>query len=126
MVSLMVPEMDDAIAHYTRDWGFSLVEDSRHASGHRWVELAPAGGARLRLVEARDDAERAVVGHQMGERVAFFIDIVDFDAVLQQWQAKGIQIVEPPRREDYGKMAVVRDKYGNRWDAFDAGSKATP
>ncbi len=36
MVTIVVPDMDDAIAHYTSDWGFSLAMDSRHESGHHW------------------------------------------------------------------------------------------
>lgn len=123
MVSLVVPEMDEAIAHYTGDWGFTLANDSHHVSGHRWVEVAPAFGARLRLVEAKNDEQRAVVGRQAGGRVAFFINVPDFDTTLAQWADKGIVIIEPPRQENYGRVAVLQDRYGNRWDAFDASDK---
>ena len=120
MVSLVVPDMDDAIAHFTDDWGFSLVADSHHISGHRWVELAPDGGARLRLVEANNDAQTAVIGRQAGGRVAFFLSVVGFEAVIPTWAAKGIEIVEPVCQESYGTFVVLKDKYGNRWDVFDA------
>ncbi len=123
MVSVVVPDMDQAIAHYTGDWGFALAKDSRHIAGHRWVELSPASGARLRLVEARNEAERAVIGRQAGGRVAFFIDVADFDTSVARWSTSGIEIVEPPRTEAYGRIVVLRDKYGNRWDAFDASSR---
>ena len=121
MVSLVIPDMDDAIAHYTTDWGFAPAKVSRHASGHRWVEIAPGGGAKLRLVEARTDSERAVIGRQAGGRVAFFLNVSQFDSTVARWAANGIEITEPARQENYGKLAVLKDKYGNRWDVFDAG-----
>ena len=120
MVSLVVPDMDDGIAHFTGDWGFSLANDSCHASGRRWVEIAPSGGARLRLIEAGSDAERSVIGRQAGGRVTFFLNVSGFDAAVTKWAANGIVIAEPRRREDYGTVAVLKDKYGNRWDVFDA------
>lgn len=121
MVTLIVPDMDQAITHYTRDWGFQLTNDSRHASGHRWVEIDPGGGARLRLAEATNDEQRNVIGSQAGGRVAFFLNVADFDSTLIRWAANGVEIVEPERNERYGRVAVLKDKYGNRWDIFDAG-----
>lgn len=120
MVTVMVPAMDDAIAHYVNDWGFALTTDGTHESGHRWVEVAPDGGTRLRLVEARTDAEHEVIGRQVAERVAFFIRVVHFDAAIARWHSRGIELAEPPRSEAYGRVAVLRDKFGNRWDVFDA------
>ena len=120
MVSLVVPDMDDAIAHFTGDWGFSLANDVRHESGRRWVEIAPDGGARLRLIEASNDAERSVIGRQAGNRVAFFLNVAHFDPMVAKWVAKGIKMIEPMRREKYGAVVVLKDKYGNRWDVFDA------
>lgn len=120
MVTLVVPDMDDAIAHYTGDWGFRLIENSRHVSGHRWVVVDPGKGARLRLVEASTDAQRAAIGNQAGGRVAFFLNVASFDATVSQWAARGIVTVEPERREPYGRIIVLSDKYGNRWDVFDA------
>ncbi len=120
MVSIMVPDMDDAIEHYTHDWGFTLVSDSRHLSGHRWVEVAPDGGAKLRLVEASNEEQREVIGRQVANRVAFFLNLVEFEATVARWANNGIQIAEPSRQESFGKVTVLKDKYGNRWDALDA------
>lgn len=123
MVTLVVPEMNEAITHYTHDWGFALTMDNHHVSGHRWVEISTGGGAKLRLVEARNEAEHAVIGCQAGGRVAFFIDVADFDTTVARWAASGIEILEPLRTEAYGRIVVLRDRYGNRWDAFDARSR---
>ena len=120
MVTVVVPDMDDAIAHYTDDWGFALVTDSRHDSGHRWVVVDPGKGAKLRLVEATTDAHRAAIGNQAGGRVAFFLNLAAFDATAARWAAHKIEIVEPERHERYGRIIVLSDKYGNRWDAIEA------
>jgi uncharacterized glyoxalase superfamily protein PhnB len=120
MVTLVVPDMDDAISHYIDDWGFSLTLNSRHESGHRWVVVDPGKGAKLRLVEATTDAHRVVIGKQAGGRVAFFLNLIAFDATVSRWAARGIEIVETERRESYGRIIVLSDKYGNRWDVFDA------
>jgi predicted enzyme related to lactoylglutathione lyase len=120
MVSLLVPDMDDGIAHFTHDWGFTLTKDTLHVSGHRWVEIAPDSGARLRLVEANSDEQRTVIGRQAGGRVAFFLDVSGFDNAVEHWAASGIEVVEQPRIESYGRIVVLRDKYGNRWDVLDA------
>ncbi|ANY21295.1 Glyoxalase-like domain protein [Tsuneonella dongtanensis] len=120
MVTLVVPDMDDGIAHFTHDWGFALSADTRHVSGHRWVEIDPGHGARLRLVEATTDAHRAAIGNQAGGRVAFFLNIDDFDATIARWAANGVEIAEPAWTADYGRVAVMRDRFGNRWDVLDA------
>lgn len=120
MVTLVVPDMDDGISHFTQDWGFALAKDDHHVSGHRWVELSPDHGARLRLVEASNEEHRTAIGRQAGGRVAFFLRLDHFDETIAKWERKGIEIVEPAREESYGRVAVVRDKFGNRWDVFDA------
>jgi uncharacterized glyoxalase superfamily protein PhnB len=120
MVTIVVPDINDAIAHYRDDWGFALHIDSRHVSGHRWVVIDPGKGAKLRLVEASTDTQRAAIGNQAGGRVAFFLNLADFDATVAKWAETGIEVVESERCENYGRLIVVRDKYGNRWDVFDA------
>jgi hypothetical protein len=56
------------------------------------------------------------VGDQTGGRVAFFLTTDDFDRDHAAFRARGITFVEGPRDEEYGKVAVFSDLYGNRWD----------
>jgi uncharacterized glyoxalase superfamily protein PhnB len=121
MVSLMVPDMDIGVAHFTNDWGFALARDAWHASGRRWVEIAPGCGARLRLIAAASDAERNVIGAQAGGRVAFFLRVKNLENRLAAWRASGIFVEEAARQESYGRIAVLRDRFGNRWDILEAG-----
>ncbi|MEO0643629.1 MAG: VOC family protein [Pseudomonadota bacterium] len=126
MVTLVVPEMDEAIDHYTRDWGFELAKDTRHQSGHRWVEMSTGGLTRLRLAEARDDNQRRAVGNQCGGSVAFFLNIADFHQTIARWAETDIEILEAPRDESYGRVIVVSDRFGNRWDVFDKDYTPSP
>jgi predicted enzyme related to lactoylglutathione lyase len=126
MVSLMVSDMDIGIAHFTNDWGFALTNDTRHASGRRWVEIAPGCGARLRLIAAASDAERNVIGAQAGGRVAFFLRVTNLENRLAAWCANGIIVEEAARQESYGRIAVLRDRFGNRWDVSEAGELIGP
>ena len=44
LVSLVVPDYDEALAFYVGVLGFRLVEDSEQpAQGKRWVVVAPPG-----------------------------------------------------------------------------------
>ncbi len=120
MVTIVVPDIEDGISHYTRDWGFALEADTTHSSGHRWVEINPGGGARMRLIEATNDAHHSVIGRQAGGRVAFFLYVDDFSKMIGSWADAGIEIEEPPRHEPYGMVAVLKDKFGNRFDIIEA------
>ncbi|NVE95882.1 VOC family protein [Altererythrobacter lutimaris] len=111
--------MDEGIDHFTKDWGFTLTSDTRHVSGHRWVEIDPGSGARLRLVEATTEAHHAAIGNQAGGRVAFFLNLDAFNTTIKRWEERGIEIVEPAWTASYGRIAVLKDKFGNRWDVLD-------
>jgi uncharacterized glyoxalase superfamily protein PhnB len=120
MVTLVVPNCDHGITHYTKDWGFIVVEDTFHASGKRWVELALKDGARLRLAEAQTSDQAAAIGRQTGGLVSFFLKSGDFDADVSRWLSNGITLLEPERNEAYGRIVVLADDYGNRWDVIEA------
>jgi uncharacterized glyoxalase superfamily protein PhnB len=119
MVTLVVPDCDQAIAHFTQDWGFLVVEDSFHDSGKRWVELALNGGARIRLAEAQTSDQAAAIGRQTGGLVSFFLNTENFNADVSRWLSNGITLLEPERNEAYGRVVVLADNYGNRWDVIE-------
>ena len=53
------------------------------------------------------------------EAIAFFTDALGFELIEDEPLAGGVRFVEPPRREDYGMVAVFLDLYGNRWDLIE-------
>lgn len=117
-VALVVPDYDEAIAHYTRDLGFALVEDTALPGGQRWVLVAPPGSreTRLLLAKAKGDAQMARVGDQTGGRVFLFLHTDDFWRDYNAYCARGVQFLEEPREESYATVVVFQDKFGNKWD----------
>ncbi|MFI5931739.1 VOC family protein [Actinoplanes sp. NPDC051494] len=117
LVAVLVGEYDPAIAFYTDVLGFELVEDTPRPDGKRWVVVRPPG-ARTGVLLARAEGERqqAAIGAQAGGRVGFFLQTDDFDASLARLRAAGVEIVDGPRSEPYGRVVVFVDIAGNKWD----------
>jgi catechol 2,3-dioxygenase-like lactoylglutathione lyase family enzyme len=119
MVTLVVPDYDEAIAHYTGALGFELVEDTEISAEKRWVVVAPGGGAKLLLAKASSPEQAAIVGNQTGGRVGLFLETSDFDSTYASYAASGVDFLETPRTEPYGRVAVFADLYGNKWDLIE-------
>ena len=116
--AILVSDYDEAIDWYTRVLGLRLVEDDDQ--GHkRWVVVEADGGGSLVLARAKNDSEKARVGDQHGGRIGFFLEVDNFDEAQARMLAHGVEFEEPPRLEPYGKVAVFRDLYGNRWDLIE-------
>lgn len=120
-ISLIVPDYDQAISFYVGLLGFDLIEDTEISEDKRWVLVAPAGSTetRLLLAKASNEAQEEVIGEQAGGRVFLFLETYDFDEDLALMERAGIDIVEEPRVESYGKVVVFRDPFGNKWDLIE-------
>jgi len=118
LVSLVVPDYDEAVSYYTSTLGFSLIEDTPREGGKRWVVVAPRGGrgASLLLARAATENQKQSVGNQTGGRVFLFLDTDDFWRDYQVMLSRGVNFVEEPREESYGTVVVFEDLYGNKWD----------
>lgn len=122
LVAIVVREYDPAIGFFVGALGFELVEDSPALtthSGHpkRWVVVRPPGAATgVLLARADGEHQAAAVGNQVAGRVGFFLRVEDFGAAYARMMAAGVEFVEPPRTEPYGRVAVFVDIAGNRWD----------
>jgi catechol 2,3-dioxygenase-like lactoylglutathione lyase family enzyme len=115
-VSILVPDYDSAIRFYCNTLGFTLSEDIDQ--GHkRWVTVTPpGGGAKIVFSRADTDVQRAAIGQQGGGRVWLFLQTDDFNRDYRRMQAAAVVFEEEPRDEPYGRVAVWRDPFGNRWD----------
>ncbi|WP_052847525.1 VOC family protein [Streptomyces avicenniae] len=132
LITLLVPDYDEAIAYYTGILGFELRSDLPvHEPGRpnkRWVVIAPGPDAQTGLLLARADGERqtARVGDQSGGRVGFFLYTDDFDADHSRLKKAGVTFEQQPRNEPYGRVAVLTDRYGNRWDLIEPAPGKSP
>lgn len=117
---ITVRDYDEAIRFYTDALGFELLEDTPRGEGKRWVRLRPPGaggrGCDILLARAANERQVASVGNQTGGRVFVFLHTDDFEATYQRLRAKGVTFLEEPRSEDYGRVVVFEDLYGNKFD----------
>jgi catechol 2,3-dioxygenase-like lactoylglutathione lyase family enzyme len=117
LISVLVPDYDAGIRFFVHQMGFDLLEDTDLGGGKRWVRVAPTD-AETAILLARADGPRqvAALGEQGGGRVWLFLQTDDFDRDHAAMLDKDITFEEPPRDEPYGRVAVFRDPFGNRWD----------
>ncbi|MBC7656996.1 MAG: VOC family protein [Frankiaceae bacterium] len=118
LTSIVVPDYDLAIDFYTRVMRFELREDSDRGGGKRWVVVAPPGdrGGGLLLARAATPEQESRIGNQTGGRVFLFLQIDDFDDFYQHLLGHGVTFMGTPRHEEYGKVVVFQDAFGNKWD----------
>jgi len=117
-IALVVADYDEAIAWYTQKLGFTLVEDTVLSDVKRWVLVQPSGegSCQLLLAKAATEEQKSRVGNQTGGRVFLFLHTDDFDRDHANLIEQGITIVRGPSEEEYGKVLVFADLYGNLWD----------
>jgi catechol 2,3-dioxygenase-like lactoylglutathione lyase family enzyme len=120
LITLVVPDYDEAIAFFTDALDFELRDD-RLMGDKRWVVVGPRGGrgAGLVLGRAANDAQRAAIGNQTGGRVFLFLHTDNFDTSYARLASHGVRFTETPRHEAYGKVVVFLDPYGNKWDLIE-------
>ena len=124
LVSLIVPDYDAAISFFT-SIGFDLLEDSDLGGGKRWVRIAPPKAeTALLLARAATPEQETAVGNQGGGRVWLFLETQDFERDFNRLKANGARFEEAPRDEPYGRVAVWRDPWGNRWDLIQFNDQA--
>ena len=117
LVSYLVADYDEAIAFFVDRLGFSLTEDTSLEDGKRWVVvMLPGGGSALLLARAATDEQRLSIGAQAGGRVFLFLHTDDFVRDHTAFSEQGVQFLEEPRDERYGRVAVFADLYGQKWD----------
>jgi len=119
LISLVVRDYDEALAFFVGKLGFGLVEDTYIAEqSKRWVVVSPPGASESRLLLARASSpdQELRVGDQTGGRVFLFLYTDDFWRDYEQYKARGVEFVRPPKEEPYGVVAVFKDLYGNLWD----------
>jgi catechol 2,3-dioxygenase-like lactoylglutathione lyase family enzyme len=121
LVTVVVDDYDEAIRFFVDALDFELVEDSPSLTNdrrpRRWVVVRPIGAETgVLLAEARGPEQQAHIGDQTGGRVAFFLQVTDFEASYQRMLNAGVRFVGSPRDEPYGRFVVFLDIAGNRWD----------
>jgi uncharacterized glyoxalase superfamily protein PhnB len=120
-IALVVANYDEAIDFYTNKLHFNLIEDKKMSETKRWVVVSPKGEGEMSLLlaEASNEEQKKSIGNQTGGRVFLFLHTDDFDRDYQNLLHHNIRIVREPAVEEYGKVAVFADLYGNLWDLIE-------
>lgn len=119
-IALLVKDYDEAIAFYTQKLHFDLIEDTQLSETKRWVLVAPKGSIECKLLLAKAVRHQTeAIGNQSGGRVFLFLHTDDFDRDYQNLLKNEIKIVREPSEEEYGKVCVFADLYGNLWDLIE-------
>lgn len=82
---------------YTEKLGFRVEEEQPG-----FVQFAKTGGTPYALVE-----------NPSGEAAEIWWNVDDVDATQEQLRANGVEIVQPPKDEPFGRTLVIRDTAGN-------------
>lgn len=120
-ITLLVKDYDETILFYTEKLHFDLVEDIKQSENKRWVLIAPKGGSETNLLLAQATNEEQInrIGNQTGGRVSLFLFTDDIHRDFQNLIDQKIKIIQEPKKEVYGTVAVFADLYGNKWDLIE-------
>ncbi len=110
LVSIPVADQKRALAFYTEKLGFTVFTDQPFDGQQRWIELK-VGGAQTKVVLFTPDEHRGRVGSFLG--VTFACD--DLDRTYAELRERGVEFVAPPRKEQWGAMAIFKDSEGNQF-----------
>ncbi|MCL9638887.1 VOC family protein [Lactococcus lactis] len=121
-IALVVNDYDEAIDFYTKKLHFELVEDTyQPEQKKRWVVVSSpsSNGTTILLAKATKKVQESFIGNQAGGRVFLFLGTDNFDRDYSEMVNKGVEFVRPPKVQEYGKVAVFKDLYGNLWDLIE-------
>lgn len=124
-IALVVADYDQAIEFYTKKLNFDLIEDTKQSETKRWVIVKPKGtnGCSILLAKGANEIQKSRIGNQTGGRVFLFLHTDDFERDHQNLIKNSISIVREPLNEEYGKVLVFEDLYGNLWDLIEPSNK---
>jgi predicted enzyme related to lactoylglutathione lyase len=106
-LSVPVTDQARALAFYTKQLGCTVFTDQTMGD-QRWIELKVAN-AETKLVL------HLTPGHVPDERtpgVAFLAD--DVQKTYDELRERGVEFVQPPKKEPWGEYAIFKDSEGNR------------
>lgn len=119
-ITYLVRNYEEAISYFVEKLGFQLIENSQIDAQKRWVVVqAGQNSVQLLLARAVNEEQLAALGNQAGGRVGFFLQTDDFIGTFERMRKNGVEFIEEPRQEIYGKVVVFMDLYGNLWDLLE-------
>lgn len=117
-ITILVSDLDEALAFYVEKLGFQKKQDTKFWGDTRWVTVSPKDQLDLELtfVLADSDEKRAALGKQAGDHVFLTLQTDDCRRDYQAMKAKGVKFSGEPTEEAWGIEVVFEDLYGNLFD----------
>lgn len=113
-VSIPVNDQEKALKFYTEKLGFQIQTDQAFG-GQRWIELS-IPGADTGVVLFTPPGHESRIGTFQG--LSLWSDNVQ--KTYEELTAKGVEFVQPPKKEMWGTSSIFKDVDGNQ---FVLGSK---
>lgn len=108
-VGIPVKDQDRALDFYINTLGFQLVTDQAMGPGQRWIEIKPPRG-ETGIALFTPPGHEGRVGTFTG--VSWECD--DLDKTYKELAAKGVEFAQPPKKQPWGSMAILKDSEGNQ------------
>jgi predicted enzyme related to lactoylglutathione lyase len=126
VISVLVPDQDEALRFYTEQLGMEKRTDITYAPGMRLLTVALYGQHKPEIALAHPEPslhgeERvrelmSAIGH--ASPWLFVTD--NCRAEYEQLQARGVKFLSEPTRQLYGLQAIFADLYGNTFVLLEA------
>ena len=109
-VGVPVSDQDRSLAFFTEKLGFAVATDQEFDGTQRWIELR-IPGAETRLVLFTPKGHESRIGTFTS--ISFVVD--DVERTYQDLSGKGVVFEAPPKKEEWGTFAMLRDPDGNTY-----------
>ena len=104
-----VRDQERALRFWTEVIGFKVLTD-QPLGPQRWIELGIGNSETAIVLFTPPGQEDRVGGFFNG---SFACD--DVEATWRQFKAKGVEFVQPPKRQEWGTSAIFKDAEGNQF-----------
>jgi len=109
-VSIPVKDQQRALEFYTQKLGFEVTTDQPMGPGQRWIELA-IPGAQTGVVLFTPPGQESRIGTFFNGSFA----TADVEKTYAELEARGVEFVQPPKKESWGTSAIFKDPDGNQF-----------
>ena len=115
VVCLLVNDYENAIEFYTEKLGFVISMNRKFGENQRWVSIRlPNSSLELSLGLANNKEDSVLVGKQSGKFPFFVLTTTHFEKTYHEYVLNGVEFVDEPKKNPWGKTAVLKDLYGNQ------------
>jgi len=107
-VGIPVRDQDKALAFWTKKIGLQVATDQPMGNGQRWIELKiPGADTGLVLFTPQGHENRIGTFQNMS------LAVDDVEKTYRELSERGVEFVQPPKKESWGTSAVFKDPDGN-------------